>query len=433
MKCQEFREKIGSLIEPDEYTEALREHLDGCPECADYYRRTAVLLGEATPRSCPPVPETLLANVMEEAKRSRGLSAGRNRKLRRRSVTVALSAAAVALVSLGVYFGIPQAVAKNNAEARYIFETALANAVPLRNMKMSLNVRTAPQDNFEYLNLEAEMIPHTIETVLGDNPVWKISKSGRVVMCDGEKQYMWFPELKEGFFAGKNAGFVETFRLFLDPSRMLSREKDATRGKGMEYRIEETPTEILLTVMTEAQGKYPGGVGLNSSFGESNSRREYVFDRSNHLIKSLHIYILDGKRETLVLETTRIDYNAGLDPARICALPEGYTWSPVEREIQGGAFAGLSVRETAEAIFRAMSESRMDEVRDLLPPMGFEQGKQIYSGIKVVGIGDPFQSGTYPGWYVPYKIVMPDGKTKKWNLAMQLDPRAKVWMVEGGL
>jgi hypothetical protein len=48
-------------------------------------------------------------------------------------------------------------------------------------------------------------------------------------------------------------------------------------------------------------------------------------------------------------------------------------------------------------------------------------------------LGDPFQSGQYPGWFVPYEIRLKSGEVKKHNLAIRNGNPAKHWLVDGGI
>ncbi len=59
--------------------------------------------------------------------------------------------------------------------------------------------------------------------------------------------------------------------------------------------------------------------------------------------------------------------------------------------------------------------------------------KKWLGGLEIVSIGKSFKSGRYPGRFVPYEIKFKSGKTKKFNLAVRNDNRAKRWVVDGGL
>ena len=50
----------------------------------------------------------------------------------------------------------------------------------------------------------------------------------------------------------------------------------------------------------------------------------------------------------------------------------------------------------------------------------------------IVEIGEPFRSGSYPGWFVPYEIKLWTGETRKFNLAVRNDNPARRYIVDGG-
>jgi hypothetical protein len=50
----------------------------------------------------------------------------------------------------------------------------------------------------------------------------------------------------------------------------------------------------------------------------------------------------------------------------------------------------------------------------------------------VISVGEPFQSGLYAGYFVPYEIRLRDGTVKKYKLAVRNDNPAHRWVVDGG-
>ena len=59
--------------------------------------------------------------------------------------------------------------------------------------------------------------------------------------------------------------------------------------------------------------------------------------------------------------------------------------------------------------------------------------KDKLSGLEIVTVGDPFKSGAYPGWFVPYKIKLKSGKMQEWNIAVRNDNPAKRYVVDDGI
>ena len=50
-----------------------------------------------------------------------------------------------------------------------------------------------------------------------------------------------------------------------------------------------------------------------------------------------------------------------------------------------------------------------------------ETAKNYLGGLKIVSLGEPFQSKVYAGgkgWFIPYVIKLKNGDVKKFNLAM---------------
>ena len=58
--------------------------------------------------------------------------------------------------------------------------------------------------------------------------------------------------------------------------------------------------------------------------------------------------------------------------------------------------------------------------------------KRVYGGMQVISLGEPFKSGLYPGYFVPYEIRLKNGYVKKHNLAVRNDNKAHRWMMDGG-
>jgi hypothetical protein len=59
--------------------------------------------------------------------------------------------------------------------------------------------------------------------------------------------------------------------------------------------------------------------------------------------------------------------------------------------------------------------------------------KDYLGGLEIISIGEPFQSATYRGWFVPYEIKLRSGQVKKHNLALRNDNRAHRFQLDGGI
>ncbi len=91
----------------------------------------------------------------------------------------------------------------------------------------------------------------------------------------------------------------------------------------------------------------------------------------------------------------------------------------------------MTPKEVAEALFTACAEENWDEFQKYWPDSG--QMKDYLGGLEIISIGEPFQKGAYPGWFVPYEIKLKNGHVKKHNLAIRNDNAAKRYMFDGGI
>lgn len=431
MKCENFKQNIVSLIEADENTPEMIEHMTQCTECADYYRQFKAAVASVTPRELPVAPPSLLQNVRQRtAYRNRFPSFRFDKRIFR------ITAAAVCLLAI-----VATVIGVSGSEARAavkLLDKSLGSIGQIRSMEMTLNVRSYPRDNFSAVNTELDMIPYKL-TVLTKTPMrWRVEKEGRTIVCDGEKQSMWITDplgkIMGAVIGGANAGFLNWFKVLLDPEKTLIAEKTAATDKYTQCSVRETETEIFLTLQVKAKGKYRRGeYGLNSQIESSNNRREYIFDKRTNLIKSLRIYIVGKKSDVLILETTNIDYNAPVHEAELTALPEDCQWQDLRKPATGRKLIDLSPEEAARAILTAMSERKCEQIAEAFVGIAPETYNRICGGIKIIRIGTAFQSGIFPGWYVPYEIALPNGYIKKHNLALRNDNPNKVWQLSGGI
>ncbi len=431
MKCEEFRENITELLYPEEASEnimAMEAHKLRCGECASYYAAMRETVTAVTPRLLPVV-------VAKRSHKERGETQGRKPAFRlnlfRAATAVAASVIAVAAVITAAIYGPGNARAAGS-----LFDRSMKSTANVKSMVITLNVRTLPCENFAYIDRSAAMVSHRITVLPGIGGKWRIDKGCRIASFDGTNTRMWGSTGDMGWIIAGNEsrGFTEWFALLLDPALILAHEKAATTaGKGARYDIAESDTIIMLSVKVPAQGYFTNSYLLGSSIEESDTRREYTFDKATSLVRSISIYLCDGPRETLILETSSIAYDVPVDETLFSSWPEGYTWNDMGRDTSDPAFSGISAEKAAEMVFMAMQENRLDDVAAALSSYNIKMLKENFSGLKLVGLGKSFRSGQYPGVFVPYEIVLPDGKVERHNIALRNDNPSKTWKVDGGL
>ncbi|WP_320053610.1 hypothetical protein [uncultured Acetobacteroides sp.] len=447
MDCNEFKREMTSLFDADvdkALAAELKEHLLTCSACsADFYEMEEVVEC-LNPRYLPSAPVLLKQNIINHLSKEKQPMKNKTTRTFRLNSTIK-KVAAIAAVLVAVIIAIPLLHKGNESlvgEAKAgnsLLESSIKATGLIKNMVMKLRVRTLPNDNFALVGTEYDMVEHTISKSFEKPEKWRIDKGGRVVVCDGKQQLMWIP-MANGVYKGSlDAGFVEWFRILLDPESVLRKEQTGITDKTSEVRMAEKDGEIHMTVTSKAQGNFINDYSKNRSINESDNRREYVFSSQTKLIKSLKIYVLEGSKETLILETESIDYNVPISPSTFAlALPKGaeVTDLAAVQNIKSETFSTISSKRAAEIIFDSMAKNRWDAVKVPFAQYNFLLMKLIKrkcSGLKVVKIGEPFKSGLYPGEYVPCEVVLRDGYTRKICLALRNDNENKVWLVDGGL
>ena len=92
----------------------------------------------------------------------------------------------------------------------------------------------------------------------------------------------------------------------------------------------------------------------------------------------------------------------------------------------------MTPKQVAEAFFKACSEKNWDELLKFWPMSGadehFERMKEDLGGLEIVSLGEPYKSGKYPGWYVPYEIKLP---AQEFNVRVSNSNSAKRYVITG--
>jgi len=219
---------------------------------------------------------------------------------------------------------------------------------------------------------------------------------------------------------------------------ILSQEQKLTKEKGSKLTINEKNGLLNLTITSKARGNFINDYCKNKSIDESDNRREYTFDNVTKLLKGLKIYILDGKKETLIVEITSIEYDLKLDPSRfVINLPVGVEWKEYNQNFTSETFRNITSQRVAALFFGGMARDDwklVGEACDFFSSTS-EKARSVknqFSGLKVIKIGEPFKSGLYPGEFVPYEIRLKTGELVKHNLAVRNDNPNQTWIVDGG-
>jgi outer membrane lipoprotein-sorting protein len=445
MDCNKCKLEMVNLFDKDVDQTTLAgmmEHIMQCPDCSNEYNKTLELLSMLKPKSLPTAPFLLKQNIINQLKMEEIEMKNETSKVIKLSSKVKkmISIAAILAIVMMIvpFFNKSDGFINSTAKAaNSLIESSIKATELIKSMVIKLKVRTIANDNFDMVGTEYDMVDHTISKSFEKPEKWRVDKGERIVVFDGQNQYLWIPNAKYAIKAGKNAGFVEWFKILLDPETILKREQAGTRGKESKFTMEEMNGELRMSITSNALGNFINDYLKNKSIDGSDNRREYVFDSQTKLMKSLKIYILDGTKETLIVETEKIDYNTPIDESLFTInLPEGVEWKELTVDIKSETFSNITSKRAGELIINAMAKNEWNSIKD---PFQQYNGvmmlmlKKSYGGLEVIKIGETFKSGLYRGEFVPCEVKLHDGTIQKFNLALRNDNKNKVWLVDGGL
>ncbi len=352
---------------------------------------------------------------------------------RRTGWSATLRFALAGAVALALILGLPylSGIGKRGTPATALLAQSAESMADVRSVHLSARMRTLPGDNFELIGLNYDFVPIEMWKEFGDRPRWRVEKPGRVVVMDGQGTLMLIGS-DTALRAGPRTGFVEWLMPLLDPQRLLETELASARQQKVAAAISTEPvngfTELVLRTTPKAQGDFTNDWTRNKSIPESDHRRVYRFDPATKRLAGLQVFVGD----VLVFETTAIRYNESFAPATFTvAVPPGVqvreagAMEPTTRPLPHSA------RETAVRLFESLAAGDREGVASVCSYA--DQLMRARGGLTVISVGEPFRSGLYPGWFVPYEIKLANGEYRKHNLAVKNNNREKRWLVDGGI
>jgi len=294
-------------------------------------------------------------------------------------------------------------------------------------------IRTLPGDNFELIGTQYNFVPIEIWREYTNPPRWRVEKPGRVVVMNGQSALLYISAINSAMTGTPEAGFVEWLRPLLDPQSIVENELAAARQGGAQATISESSGVTTAALHRQAQGNFANDWTKNKSIPESDHTCVYRFDSASKLLEGLQVVISIDGVDTVVAEFSDFRYNEVFPQSLYTVrLPADVNWmtgpatKPAQVSLNGP-------KEAAAYFFDALARESWDSVLQVMggtkvPPMV----QQAYGGLQVISIGEPFQSGLYPGYFVPYEVRLRDGSTKTFKLAVRNDNPAHRWVIDGG-
>jgi outer membrane lipoprotein-sorting protein len=421
MTCREAQKCLVDLFDcpPPQNLEDLRSHLGACDRCAREYAAIQATAGVIQPRlrvaPSPNFKERVMQKMTQmEATRGRWRWAPR--------LALAAATAAVAII----IFAQP-----GRSPALSLIAQSAQAMSNLQSVHITCRMRTAPNDNFEYINPNLDWVPLEIWKQFGDSPKWRVEKPGRVAAMDGTSSVML---IRPNFVVngGTHPGFLDWVGALLDTDKLMENELAAARSQRASARLAEQDGHYVLAVQRTPQGDFRNDWMLNKSVSSSNNTRVYRFDAATKRLESMQVVLNTASGDVPVFEITAISYNDTFDP-KLFTLevpPNAIRDVPAEQMPAKQALP-QSPKDAAAMFFDALARHDTDELLTVFPASAAPAWVSHISNLQVVSLGEPFQSGLYPGWFVPYEITI-NGQTRKHNLAVRNDNPAHRWVFDGG-
>jgi hypothetical protein len=310
--------------------------------------------------------------------------------------------------------------------------TLLAQSVQafsgLRSVHINGRIRTLPGDNFELIGTGYDFVPISLWRDYSQPPKWRVEKPGRVAANDGISSVMHMRNSNTAVRGGVDSGFVGWLRPVLDPQTILESELLAARRGESTASVHENGASLVLTVHRAARGNFENDWARNKSISESDHTCVYRFDAASKRLTGLQVLVAGAT----VAEFDDFRYDEALPAALFRPeLPADVAWMDAAPEARTVVLSGP--RETARYFFDALRAENWAAVAPLTGGTSVPDIiRRTYGRVEVISIGEPFRSGLYPGYFVPYQVRLSNGFVKKFKLAVRNDNPAQQWMVDGG-
>jgi hypothetical protein len=452
-ECQNRREAITALVLGELETPAadeIKEHIDTCRNCRCLYQ--TLTEEEGTVRSAFKAiddrSKTMEDDILAQLEKSSDKSFSGPTALRQiwegsrilKSVTK-LAAAAVIITAIVISTNFLDR-AMTSVSAAEVLAAATKAVSNLRSVYIKAQIRTIAHDNFELIRLNNDFVPHEMWKEFDGtfHGKWRIEKPGRVVVMDGKSSLLLIRP-KYAARGGITTGFVGWLKPLLDVDKVLDSEIKLAQRQGSKLLLTHEKgidgrDKLVVSVEALAQGDFTNDWLKNKSIPASDNLRVYTFDAETKLLETLEVYVHAGQEDILVLQITDVEYNVEIDPTLFALeLPEDVIWFERPTKLADNEkYEQMGPKETAQAFFQACADEDWDEFLKFWSASAVDQRMKDYlGGLEIVSIGEPFKSGRYAGWFVPYEIKFKSGHIKKFNLAVRNDNPAKRYVVDGGI
>ncbi|HBG28438.1 MAG: hypothetical protein A2Y10_10935 [Planctomycetes bacterium GWF2_41_51] len=455
MICTEIRELIVDYIEgllTEEQKFQFESHLKNCSLCKNEYQQINSInqrfKSEAQKIGVISIENQVLNQIICEQNKKLKQVERINRRLEivrkiMKSRITKFTLAAVIVIAAGL--GITLLNKSTSAAfANQVLAEAIKTVSAIDSIHIKAQMRTLPADNFSLIKLDFDFVPIELwKKVYPDGSVkWKIEKPGRLIVMDGNTTTLFIkPNFVSSFGPSSQIrGYdCDWFGKIADVKNLLESEyeyvtKNPKSESLLSHQTIEDRDKTILEIYIPAQGDYKNDYLKNSFLNDSDRTNIYYFDTETKNLEKFEIVVHSDQKDVLVFETIEINYAPEInDNIFIVELPAN-TVAFKEPQVLSDKYQNMKPKEMASAFFEACSNEDWDEFLKFWPMSAVDERLKTYlGGLDVISLGEPFQSGIYPGWFVPYEIKFKNGTTKKHNLAVRKDNSAGRYVFDGGL
>jgi outer membrane lipoprotein-sorting protein len=426
MTCTEIREIFVEYLEgllSAEQKQKFESHLENCPQCKMELESLRALnqrfFADAENSQQKNFKSEVMNKIICEQNKKLRQTAGINRRfeivrkiMKSRITKFAVAAVILIAASLGITF-----LNKSTpvAYANQILTDAVKAVSDLTSVHMKARMRTLEGDNFGLIGLEFDFVPIEMWKRTEPNGLlqWRVEKPKRVLLMDGQSTLMLMGT-NHGVRADKPyplGCFDSWFARLLDVQGLLDSElhnakNNSNNEAALHHETINGKDKIILEV--ESTTDVPENDYMRNKFiFDSDHLKVYQFDSETKLLESFQIYVHTGSNDILIFEITNIEYNQPIsDSVFKVDLPENMIWYETPKVLPDNEkYQKMSPKEAAQAFFEACAKEDWNECLKFEAKSSVdERTKKYLGGLEIINIGEPFKSGGYGGWFVPYEI-----------------------------
>ena len=431
MNCNKIKEKMWDYLLDDTLPQELQEHFAHCSDCSAEFEQLQQTIQTLKPKIKVHASDNFSNNIIKKL--------NKEDKKMKKTIPFYLKVAAVLVLLTTSLFTIlftsnSHSVASAST-ANQIFLKSILTLSQSSSMRIEMKIRTLKGDNFELIGADYGFVKHKIKVQFANPKKWIIEKSGRTVLCDGQNTYLDIQNQNHVLKADNTAGFVGWLNILFTPEKILEIEKERSLKDQSNYIVKENKDQLILTVYSKAQGDFTNDYLKNSSVTESDTKRVFCFDKSTYQLLSFKLYVIQDKKEVLIMKTTKIKYDEVFDEEDFDAQIFGDKKIRNIEDLNPEADEILKTKtpeEIARYFFEACANKEWEKAEKVCPWIT-DGMKEYLAELEIVKVGTSFKSGLYRGTFIPYTIKLKSGDIKDHNLAIRNDNSEKMWVLDGGI